>query len=186
MARRMAPGDGARSFDRLRMSGKERIIPNTNRRLQVSHTRRKLFGKARQEAFLEHLAATCNVTDSAAAADICVGSVYRERMRNPAFREAWGAALEQGYARLEAALLARAASGEGRPRVKGDKILGEAEAVDWEKAIDLLRQHQRSLAGAPRLGGHVTRRVGIEALRAKVIKKLKAIGYEIEEPEEGE
>ena len=94
-----------------RSAGSERIIPNTNRRLQVSRTRRKLFGKARQEAFLEHLAATCNVTASAAAADICVGSVYRERMRNPEFRAAWGQALEQGYARLEAALLARAAAG---------------------------------------------------------------------------
>jgi hypothetical protein len=182
------------------MSGPGRIIPNTNRRLQVSHTRRKLFGKARQEAFLEHLAATCNVTDSAAAADICVGSVYRERMRNPLFREAWGLALEQGYARLEAALLARAASGASRPRVKGDKIVGagagidggvdggvdEAGAVDWDKAMDLLRQHRRGLDGAPRRGGHVTRRVGIEALRAKVIKKLKAIGYKVEAPEEGE
>jgi hypothetical protein len=31
----------------------ERIIPNTNRALQVSKTRRKLFGRARQQAFLE-------------------------------------------------------------------------------------------------------------------------------------
>jgi hypothetical protein len=34
----------------------ERVIPNSNRALQVSKTRRKLFGRARQQAFLEHLA----------------------------------------------------------------------------------------------------------------------------------
>jgi hypothetical protein len=168
--------------------GEERIIPNTNRRLQRTRSRRKLFGVRRQQIFLEHLAATCNVTASAAAADICVGSVYRERMRNPLFREAWGAALEQGYARLEATLLEQVAGGGGLA-VRGDKIVDGPEAphrIDWDKAMDLLRQHRLASpgpgrAGAGRRGGHEVRRLGPDELRARVIRKLKAIGIKIEE-----
>jgi hypothetical protein len=170
----------------------EQIIPNTNRRLQVTKTRRKLFGKARQEKFLDHLAATCNVTASAAAAGVCVGTVYAERRRNAAFREAWRVALEQGYARLEAALLERAERGLDRPRIgageaEGGPSTGSGQAMDvpaeadWNRGMDLLRQHQRALAGVPHRGGHAIRRVGTEALRERIVRKLKAIGYRIEE-----
>lgn len=168
----------------------ERIVPNTNRKLQVTKTTRKLFGKKRQEAFLDHLAATCNVTASAAVAGVCVGAVYAQRRKNPEFREAWNVALEQGYARLEAALIERAERGLARPRIgAGGDADGEAEVpveADWDKALDLLRQHQRGLSGAPHRGGHQIRRVGTEALRERIIRKLKAIGYRLEEEGEEE
>jgi hypothetical protein len=169
----------------------ERIIPNTNRKLQVTKTRRKLFGKKRQEAFLDHLAATCNVTASAAVAGVCVGTVYAERRRNAAFREAWRVALEQGYARLEAALLERAERGLDRPfdglrtGPGADGGAGVPAEADWNRAMDLMRQHQRGLAGVPHRGGHRIRRVGTEALEQRIVRKLKAIGYKVpEEPEE--
>jgi hypothetical protein len=162
----------------------EKIMPNTNRRLQRARTRRKLFGVRRQEIFLDALAASCNVTASAAKADIGVGAVYAQRRKNPAFRDAWNVALEQGYARLEAALLERAGRGLDRPRIGGADEPGGAETPvepDWDKAMDLLRQHRRGLDGAAPRGGHVTRRVGAEALRERIVRKLKAIGYKVDD-----
>jgi hypothetical protein len=89
---------------------KDWIVPGKNRRLVKPRgaDRRVKFGKARREIFLGHLAATCNVTASAKAAGISLSAVYRCRMRDAAFREAWDQTLQQGYARLEAALLLRA------------------------------------------------------------------------------
>lgn len=176
----------------------EKIMPNTNRRLQRTRTRRKLFGVRRQEIFLDALAASCNVAASAAAAGVCAGAVYAQRRKNPAFRDAWNVALEQGYARLEAALLERAERGLDRPRIggageAGGPSTGSGQAgggaaetpvePDWDKAMDLLRQHRRGLDGAPHRGGHVTRRIGAEALRERIVRKLKAIGYRVEEDE---
>jgi hypothetical protein len=157
----------------------ERIIPNTNRALQVSKTRRKLFGRARQQAFLEHLAATCNVTASAREAGVVPGTVYAHRMKNPDFRDGWRAALEQGYARLEAMLLERATSAAGRFEVAGDK---EVDApFDWDKAMDLLRQHQRGLAGGTPDNRQRPGRVPIEALTEKLVRKIKALGVVVDE-----
>ncbi|MEA1015391.1 hypothetical protein [Sphingosinicella sp. LY1275] len=157
----------------------ERIIPNTNRALQLSKTRRKLFGRARQQAFLEHLAATCNVTTSAREAGVVPGTVYAHRMKNPDFRDGWRVALEQGYARLEAMLLERATSGAERFAVAGDK---EVDApFDWDKAIDLLRQHQRGLAGRTPDNRQRPARVPIEALTEKLVRKLKALGVVVDE-----
>ena len=117
---------------------------------------------------------------SAAAAGVAVSTVYANRMRDAGFRADWQAALEQGYARLEAALIERAMRGEGRIPIRGDKAVEGPEApeeIDWEKGMELLRHHQRGLARvAQRNPTHVPKRVEIGTVTAKLIRKLKAIG----------
>lgn len=165
------------------MSGKEEeqwIVPGKNRRLVKprGQDRRVKLVKARRETFLEHLAATCNVTASAEAAGVSFSAVYRCRMRDPGFQEEWKDALEQGYARLEAALLERAMRGEGRAQIDGDKEVEGPDApaeVDWDKGIELLRNHQRGLAGRT-TNYRTPRRVPPEQLAAKLVRKLKALG----------
>jgi hypothetical protein len=128
----------------------EEIVPNCNRKPQKRRKRRQLFGARARAVFLEHLAATCNVQASAGAAAVAVSTVYANRMRGAGFRTDWDAALEQGYARLEAALLERAAREAERIEISGDAIVEGAdapEAVDWDKGMELLRHHQRGLAG---------------------------------------
>ena len=157
----------------------ELIHAGNRRRLQKRHTRRKIFGKERQERFLEHLAATCNVTASMRAADIGSCAVYRQRRINPEFREAWNAALELGYARLEAALLERALRGDRRPEFRGDKEVSgpdSPEEVDWAKGLELLRHHRRGLAGEPKKGLPTPQRLPIEQVAARLVKKLKGLG----------
>jgi hypothetical protein len=160
--------------------GKEWIVPGKNRRLVKPRgvDRRVKFGRKRQRTFLEHLAATCNVTASAAAAGVSFSAVYRCRMRDPEFRAAWKEALEQGYALLEAALLERAMRLGARIPVSGDLQVDGPDApqeVDWDKGLELLKNHQRRIAGTTETGRAPTR-VSIEEVAAKLIGKMKALG----------
>lgn len=158
---------------------REEIVAGPNRGLHKRRKRHKHFGKARRETFLEHLAATCNVTASAAVAGVAVSTVYAHRMKDEAFRADWDAALAQGYARLEAALLERAARGGEPAALRGDKIVegpDSPDEIDWDKAMELLKHHQRGLARLNAPGRTVPKRVEIEQVTAKLIRKLKAIG----------
>ncbi|MCY7280166.1 MAG: hypothetical protein LH610_04590 [Sphingomonas bacterium] len=64
--------------------------------------------------FLDHLAASCNVTASAASAGFSKEALYRRRRTDPDFADRWQAALEQGYVRLEMMLL-HGATGRADP-----------------------------------------------------------------------
>jgi hypothetical protein len=165
------------------------IVPGKNRRLVKprGQDRRVKFGKARREIFLGHLAATCNVTASAAAAGISFSAVYRCRMRDPEFREAWEQALEQGYARLEAALLLRATGGGGGGvdlDLDAEAPIAGADApdqVDWAKGMELLRHHARGQDRSAPGFGATARRAPFDVVAAKLVKRLKALGVKPEE-----
>jgi hypothetical protein len=49
------------------------------------------------------------------------------------------------------------------------------DEVDWDKAMDLLRHHQRGLTGRPVDNRMPPTRVATEALTAKLVRKLKAV-----------
>jgi hypothetical protein len=164
----------------------EWIVPGKNRRLVTprGQDRRVKFVKAKREVFLEHLAATCNVTASAEAAGVSLSAVYRCRMRDAEFRDDWALALGQGYARLEAALLRRAMQGERRTPVNGDLTVAGPDApdeVDWDKGMMLLRHHQRGLEDARPGTRRLPQRVPIEEAAARLVRRLKALGVRPEE-----
>lgn len=146
-------------------------------RLQAVRTRRKLFGRKRQHIFLEQLAATSNVMDSARAAGVSVQCVYQRRMRDAAFREAWGRALEQGYARLEAQLLEAAAA---RPiEVDGGGPAADGP-LDKDLALHLLREHKKGLAGIARGGAAPRQSASWGEVEAYFIARLRALKVRIE------
>lgn len=61
--------------------------------------------RAMEQAFLLALSATCNVRLAAAAAGAQATHFYRRRLEKPGFAREWRLAMEQGYRRIEAALL---------------------------------------------------------------------------------
>jgi hypothetical protein len=142
-----------------------RVCAGKNRIVQVARTGgRKLFDHARREVFLEWFAATCNVKLSAAQAGIAYQTVFKHRMKDEAFAEAWDRALAQGYARVEARLLQEVMpplpapadagvdplppGGEGlEVRVGLDDPAVEA-AFDPHLAMLVLREHARRLSGS--------------------------------------
>lgn len=86
--------------------GGERAIRGGDKRLlQRRGVPRPTVTQAQRRAFLDALAATCNVTYAAGAAGFCVSSAYAQRRRRADFAQAWDEALASGYDRLEQELL---------------------------------------------------------------------------------
>lgn len=132
-----------------------------------------------EDAFLDRLAATCNV--HAACDEVGVGhtSVYRQRRLRADFAVKWQAALEQGYARLEAALLRAAA--EAMEGVAFDADVPVAP-VSAETALALLRFHRASVTGEGRRSGWRAPAKPIEAVKGEILARIEAIAR----AEEGE
>ncbi len=164
----------------------EWIVPGKNRRLVRTGggDRRVKFTPARRELFLENLAASCNVTASAAAAGVSFSAAYRCRMRDPEFRAAWAEAIDQGYAMLEAGLLEQAMRRRRDAEAEEDEAAGPEEPpeVDWDKALQLLRNRQGGNGGGGE-GQRAPRRVPVEELAANLIRRMKALG--VKRPGEG-
>ena len=121
------------------------VRAGNKRRVQVRKAPRVSFTAERRQVFLDHLAACCNVTASAAAAGVGFSTVYEARRREPDFAQQWEEAIEIGYATLEALLIERAA--KGAHYVPGDTKVPGPETIDTWLALDLLRLRK---AKAPR------------------------------------
>lgn len=146
--------------------------------MQVQRKRRTAFSEKRRRTFLEHVAATCNVTASAEAAGVTVQCVYQTRMRDEGFRAAWGAAIEQGYARLEARALAEACPARVI-EVSGDLVVDEGP-IDRELTWFLLREHKKGIAGVARAPAPRQASAPWEAVEAHFLKRLKAMKVRID------
>jgi hypothetical protein len=139
----------------------------------------KRFGKARKETFLEWFAATCNERLSAAKADINVKTVWRHRMKDAAFADAFDRALAQGYVRLEARTLAHF---QEKLEVRGDLTGPEVDAAfDPQLALQLLRDHARRMASAPHktTGGPVPRVASNKEIAEALAKRLKGFALRV-------
>ncbi len=127
------------------------VAPRGGRRWQAQRMRRTHFTPERKEKFLEHFAATCDVTASAAVAGVSESTVYNHRRSDPAFAAGWQEALEQGYARLEAEAVAQRIAAMKALKVRLGKTLAAPDceaAAEFERVMHLLREHKRGLAGA--------------------------------------
>jgi hypothetical protein len=132
---------------------------------------RKLFDEERREVFLEWFAATCNVKLAAEKAGVAYQTLFKHRMKDPAFAQRWDAALQQGYARVEARLLQEVHApgviasgakqsrldrhGSREPRDDEVRVLDEElaeEHFDPQLALQLLREHARRLSTCSRQG----------------------------------
>ncbi len=158
-----------------------------------------MFDARRRRVFLEWFAATCNARLSCEKAGITQRTAYRHRREDSAFAEAWEEALQQGYAAVEASLVADALRGfvqsddwdgdekdeaEGplhhpadgsppHPRLRGDR-----EELTFEQRMAVLREYRRSDGGGgPRAQGKATPVAGrvatAEEVEAALIKRLK-------------
>jgi len=181
----------------------EMIVPGNNRRLQKRRSeRRKLFGPRLKERFLEELSCTANVAASAATAGISEGCVYAHRRADPAFREAFWLALEQGVAKLVALRLQRElerAQGGGADQAgrggNGDsceqpspapalalRLDGppdEKQILDLVKLMQALRDLCRNLTVGTRPGR--ARHAEVDEVCAALAKRLKAFPPAVEE-----
>ena len=156
-----------------------------NGRLQQRARRPGGWTKRKRRIFLDHLAATCNVTGSAAAAGLHWSGAYALRRSDKEFAEQWHSALEAGYARLEAMLIDRAGGGAGD--AGPDDGAGpdsppppKPSEMDAELALNLLRMHRSPLKGLHRRPASKPQRAGKEELVAALMKQLRVLRRRLE------
>lgn len=126
--------------------------------------------------FLDALAASCNVKESAEAIGVKPASVYQLRRRDEAFAASWAVALRQGYDMLEVQLvglaLAGGGSGYGAVLDNGDPA---RPPIDVDLALKLLREHRDRASGKRDPGGPKPVVATREQTNAAIMKKLAAI-----------
>ncbi|MDV3457606.1 hypothetical protein RZN05_11475 [Sphingomonas sp. HF-S4] len=164
-----------------------------NRNTKIIRTSDARWSVKAEGVFLDELAATANVSAAAAAAGFSTTAIYRRRKMWPEFAEKWQACLDQGYARIETALVELASdsllgaqvadAGEGGAGGEGGAADAPAagasiarRAMTIAEAMNLLRLHRASVkGGAPQHYDARAKPPDIEAVRASILRKIEAI-----------
>ena len=113
--------------------------------------------------FLEYLAESSNVKQSASRAGVAVSKVYKKRRNDPEFARKWLGALWEGYTHLEMEVLRRLR--EGDMQTPGN------DKYDFANAIRLLAAHRDNAARAQA----DQRNVSAAEVRASIDRKVEAI-----------
>lgn len=126
------------------------------------------------EAFLSHLAGSCNVAASARAIGVTPTQVHHRRRTNTAFAQAWAKALDAGYQLLETRLLGHVLRGGGDDTIAPDDpdCVGP---VDWEGGIKLLTLYRARRDGRAKAGGFKPVVATRDETDAAILKKLAVI-----------
>lgn len=142
---------------------------------QVIRSKGDRWTEEAEAAFLDQLAASCNVLAACEAAGFCNTTVYKRRREDAGFARRWQAALEQGYVRIEMALVRRAA----------DALEGLAPDPDTpiptmtvEQAIKVLDRHRAAVKGETRSKRNWTRPRTLDEVSDSILRKLEAIAPE--------
>jgi hypothetical protein len=162
----------------------ERIASGRNRELQVARGgSRKLFKGKLRRRFLEYFAATANAKWSADRAGIAYQTVWKHRMNDPRFAEAYDRALDQSVARVRAKLVETRI--KAKPiEIDGDFDAPELEDVDPQIGLAILREHGWGLTGPsplgrPRKAGRAPQVASNAEVRAALVKRLEAFGERV-------
>lgn len=147
--------------------------PAKNGQTRIVRTAGYRWSAAAEAVFLEELAATANVRAAAEAAGFSTPAIYKRRMKEVGFAARWQAALEQGVARIEMALVhSAAASMEGLP-VAGDHPIPAMSVAD---ALNVLRLHRAAVhGGKPQRYAWRAEMPSAEAVRAEILRKLAVL-----------
>ena len=122
----------------LVMEGGKRV-----RQVRPSH---RSWTPARQRAFLEALAESCNVKLAAKKAGVSTSGAYVRRGKDGSFRAGWDQALATGFAQLEMMLLERALHGVEKIVIARDGTKTVMREYSDRVALALLRMHRDNAA----------------------------------------
>jgi hypothetical protein len=130
------------------------------------------WNKGLRMRFLDHLAATGNVIESATAIGVDPYSVYHLRRRDPSFVAEWSEALKLGYQMLETQLVGHALAGKNT----AEKLERSGLApIDTHLALTMLTAHRNALAGQAPKGGPKRRYASEEETNEALMKKLDVV-----------
>jgi hypothetical protein len=157
--------------------GAELVVRGTNgRRAQIARARIKGWSPKVEARFLAALAATCNVKAACAAVELSAASAYQRRNRGYDFAERWDAAIEEGYARLEAGLVEA-----GCNYLSGEAPLPEVtvSAITAAEALHLLHMHKHQVLGLGKRPGGAPAKASNAEIIAALRKRLRQFGVKV-------
>lgn len=126
-----------------------------------------------EELFLDVLASSCNVKMAAEATGFHTQTAYRMRRLRPDFAARWQQALEQGYVRLEFALVEAACDSLADADFDAERPIPK---MTIDQIMGVLRAHKGEVFGNGRkIPGKHARRRSFEEVRDSIIKKIEAI-----------
>jgi hypothetical protein len=144
--------------------------PQVRKSLKGGWTARK------KKAFLETLAATCNVRRACARAGLSDRSAYAERAKDPVFREDWQTTLESSRGVLQTMLIERCGRGSrvsAGEAADDDTPFDDPATMDTRLALTLLKQHE---GGDTRWrGSRPPRYATREETDAQILRRLKIL-----------
>ncbi|WEK47403.1 MAG: hypothetical protein P0Y56_03705 [Candidatus Andeanibacterium colombiense] len=149
-----------------------------NGKTKIIRTEGKRWSQGSERKFLEELCATCNVTAAAEAAQFSTTAVYNRRKKNPGFAAEWQAAVEQGYARLEAMLIENATDSLRTAPITGAEqpVSARGKDVSFADALNLLRLHRAEARGGAAQNFRAREKApDREAVRASILLRIEAI-----------
>lgn len=129
---------------------------------------RGMYDDRRKLKFLKELAISSHVTNSAAAADIAVSTVYLWRDRDPEFLHQWMRSLAAGYELLEMDMLERARHGVEKPVFHDGKEVATVKHYNDGIGVKLLLAHKQMVA----LTRAMEEDINPEQVRASLDRKL--------------
>lgn len=148
------------------------VRQNKHGRAQIIRAGQR-WSRQAETIFLDELAASANVRGAAAAAGFSTTALYQRRRRCAGFAAAWAAALDQGYARVEALLLETAAASLSGMAFDGERAM---PAMTVAEAMNLLKLHRAAVKGGPAQRYDARAKpVDMEAVRASILRKIAAI-----------
>ena len=154
------------------------ISGSSGRRLQIRQISMTGWTRAKRQAFLDVLAATCNVSVAAKAVGLDRVGAYRLRRRDPQFADLWRSAILTGYDRLEEKLLQHLGAGVNDVEVE---VTDVAEPpFDPRLALDALRHHRPTVEKRRKQPIGRIERATREEAEAALLRKLEKLAERLE------
>ena len=154
------------------LDGEELVVKGTNGvRCQIARARIRQWSPRVEDRFLATLAATCNVKAACAEVGLTPASAYGHRGRWMAFARRWDGAIEDGYARIEAALVENGGNLFSAPDLPPQAPIPPMTVA---QAIHILHMHKHKVAGLGRRPGLVARPRTLEEVRPSILRALEA------------
>lgn len=128
-----------------------------------------------EDIFFDVLRRTCNVKRAAKAAGAWPHTVYRFRREQPAFAARWQAALEDGFARLELALVGGATHAVIPRKTEKPAKRSPIAPMSAADAIRVLAIHRAEVKGIGGRSGQPARIRSLDEVREGIVRKVDAI-----------
>ncbi|UVO55495.1 hypothetical protein [Sphingomonas sp. SUN039] len=156
------------------IDGEEMVVRAGNgRRAVVARARLRQWTPRVEARFLGVLAASANVKLACEAAGLSVASAYVRRSKWPGFAERWKAALENGYVRLEFAMIEHACN-TFEPVIEFEPDL-PMPPMGVDDALQVLRLHRHGVRGVGKPLRQLRVLPSIEAVQAEIERKVAAL-----------